>query len=734
MKRKRVIKKTLAVALTICMLMLSCSFAANSAVTGENLSADLVNGTIENEAKFLAACETGGSYTLAADITVSHDFGMTKPLTIYGTNHGAVHNIDFDDCTVTGGSIELYYTNLVGSLRQDSTCNATSINVTGDSNYHTNCQIQNFTFSGFTGESTITINYLPMHQVNIIDCDCAEITVESCCAGGFPEWSTGKEDLIISSVNAGLPRNSYIQNCRENFCVKYTSNYPVGNEQPSLSVSGYDSSSEPVNVDFQAPYGVKCSFNRCNLKLLDGSYTIPNCNFYPCTFYNSNVEGRIILAAGAILRLDANSTINGHSCMMGDEGVEFTDSYGTWPPAKIKYDNQTIETTEHIEISGSPVIPVKWDTNAFNLTAPSILVTNGASLDIGTSSNISAPITVDSDSSCRLIGYYDESSPINIEGLVANPNSAVELSGCVNFNKPMFAKDATIKILKQSYYGGSSYKDADYNIVMSGGTMDLGMLFAPDYDVTLNRCTVMDGTDINLYGDSSITTLGIKDGNTTGLDIYVNDEDTTPIGGCYSASVNPDTLETTLGDTPMFYSVYDHHVLFSNDVQGDDTGSAGFGLGADKYKPAEILGIQAKATDNKAMEGTRSARIIAAVDKEIIDKATDYGFELIGQNGNTKADLQSSIGTLQDEKIVKMSCKGTSNKLSGDYGTPGTGKEYTYVTVAVDNVPEDATIGARFYYTNPDGSKTYYATYTSGSGATYDGCVFYCADDVTVPA
>ncbi len=141
----------------------------------------------------------------------------------------------------------------------------------------------------------------------------------------------------------------------------------------------------------------------------------------------------------------------------------------------------------------------------------------------------------------------------------------------------------------------------------------------------------------------------------------------------------------------------------------DDT--ADFGLSGNTFKNLELLGVQKKS------DGERSIRFVAVLNNSIIKDADDYGFIAAGYS--TVKDARDIVSCLNIENAHLYSCKGSSNTVSGDYGKFSAGKDYKYVTFAVNNIGNNA-VAAKFYIKK--GSKVFYADYTNDNAVTYNNC------------
>lgn len=145
----------------------------------------------------------------------------------------------------------------------------------------------------------------------------------------------------------------------------------------------------------------------------------------------------------------------------------------------------------------------------------------------------------------------------------------------------------------------------------------------------------------------------------------------------------------------------------------DDTSLTGI---TNEFKNLEILGVQKKEDESK-----RDIRFVTVINNEVLKDAEDYGYIAVGA-----LDKETARTALESYLLDKapanhiFSCKGTSNKISGEYGKSDVDTKYKYVTFVVNNIG-DFSVGVIFYVKNKDG-KVYYAPYTNSSG-TYKNCV-----------
>ena len=154
-------------------------------------------------------------------------------------------------------------------------------------------------------------------------------------------------------------------------------------------------------------------------------------------------------------------------------------------------------------------------------------------------------------------------------------------------------------------------------------------------------------------------------------------------------------------------------------IDAGDTYFTSFGITESDsgYNGLNLLGVQKKAnTSNK------SIRFITLVNREALNAADDYGYIAVGST-----DMDSARSIVESYTLDKaparhiFSCKGSSNKISGDYGKDDADTNYKYVTYAVNNIA-DYYVGVMFYIKDTKGN-VFYAPYTNADGKTYKSCV-----------
>lgn len=156
------------------------------------------------------------------------------------------------------------------------------------------------------------------------------------------------------------------------------------------------------------------------------------------------------------------------------------------------------------------------------------------------------------------------------------------------------------------------------------------------------------------------------------------------------------------------------------------------------YTKANLLGVQKKETIKTDTAGT-GMRFVAELSSEFVNKDNiDYGFEVVKTSKNNTSEFNTAGGfdimqNLINENsgnIKSISCKNTSNNITGDtrYGdNDDMSTEYKYVTLAVNDIPDNQGIAVRFYV-EIDGIR-YYSGYTDSKGTSCRGC---CASYVTL--
>ena len=172
-----------------------------------------------------------------------------------------------------------------------------------------------------------------------------------------------------------------------------------------------------------------------------------------------------------------------------------------------------------------------------------------------------------------------------------------------------------------------------------------------------------------------------------------------------------DYTQTTLEEVtiPAFLDV-----VFHPTSAEDDNITKFFDKNSMSYKALDLLGVQLKEDKTK-----RDVRFITVINSDILasDEVKDYGY-IFTSTSKTQTYARDNINKLTlDNASHKYSCKDTYNTFTEEYGnTDFDSTDYKYVTAAINDIPEDYTIGSRFYVKLKDGT-VLYAKYL-----TYDGC------------
>ncbi len=144
----------------------------------------------------------------------------------------------------------------------------------------------------------------------------------------------------------------------------------------------------------------------------------------------------------------------------------------------------------------------------------------------------------------------------------------------------------------------------------------------------------------------------------------------------------------------------------------DDTVLTGI---SNEFKNLQLLGVQKKSDESK-----HSIRFVTAINRKVVNDAEDYGYIAAGASDmeNARSVVEGYTLDTAPEKHI-FSCKGTSNKISGEYGKNDSDTKYRYVTFSVNDIG-DYAVAAMFYVKDKNGN-VFYAPYTNSNG-TYNSC------------
>jgi hypothetical protein len=184
---------------------------------------------------------------------------------------------------------------------------------------------------------------------------------------------------------------------------------------------------------------------------------------------------------------------------------------------------------------------------------------------------------------------------------------------------------------------------------------------------------------------------------------------------CVSRSIDFENIYTTDDDTNVIVGEAIEHEA------DDQTWLKDYSL-----NNLGILGVQKRADSE-----TDDMRFVAAVNNDIIQDADEYGF-IVGKSAKT--DVAEARGYAEkakygeDENCATIDCKGTSNKISEKFGWYASDTPYKYVTLAVENVPDDQTLVVRFYvkkgnniwYSRYQKDQTVYKNFYKGLAVNWD--------------
>ena len=136
------------------------------------------------------------------------------------------------------------------------------------------------------------------------------------------------------------------------------------------------------------------------------------------------------------------------------------------------------------------------------------------------------------------------------------------------------------------------------------------------------------------------------------------------------------------------------------------------------YRSLDLLGVQLKEDTSK-----RDVRFITVVNSDILasNEVEDYGY-IFTATSKSQTEARDNIHKLTLDNATHIySCRDTYNTFTYEYGTTDfESTDYKYVTAAINDIPDNATIGARFYVKLKDDT-VLYATYKPEE-YTYDGC------------
>ncbi len=177
-------------------------------------------------------------------------------------------------------------------------------------------------------------------------------------------------------------------------------------------------------------------------------------------------------------------------------------------------------------------------------------------------------------------------------------------------------------------------------------------------------------------------------------------------------------------NTSGFYTTSDDKKIYFNNEfvpRSDDILAKSPENNLDILKNFLILGVQKKTE----MTTRNCIRFVSVVNTDILRDAKEYGYIIarISTSSMNYVTARSKIGqvTYESPNIYKKDIKGTSNKVSGNYGKYDEDTPYKYVTIGINDVPDDVVFMARFYVIDKNDNITYADYYNSGN-ERFDGC------------
>ena len=265
------------------------------------------------------------------------------------------------------------------------------------------------------------------------------------------------------------------------------------------------------------------------------------------------------------------------------------------------------------------------------------------------------------------------------------------------------------------FSGYGEYRDAlvSNSINLYGvSAADLNVNFGEgNVKQTYNVCDDLDTTGLSiwyLWYDGTHEYYPVTADMVSGFDNTKSGRQTLTVASPYPTD---DELSYDITMTKIYTTDNSEEINLDNYFSRDEADTADFKISS-SFKKLQLLGVQKKS------DGSRDIRFVAAIDSKVAKDTDEYGF--IAAKGDTLAEAKGKLSgvTYSTAKNI-YNCKGTSNKLSGDYGVYGTETDYKYVTLAIDNIGESA-VAVKFYVKK--GSKLYYADYYTKNGEWFELC------------
>ncbi|MGN1130027.1 MAG: hypothetical protein ACI4Q8_01655, partial [Ruminococcus sp.] len=648
-------------------------YTINNAIVEGDIYVDGVKTTeaITTLEQLKTAAANGGTYALGADIEVSEQVDVKSPLTLYGNRKtlkstktkSTMLNLSGLDSTVTVIDATL---DVNGNDTWAVSCSKNGGNNPNNVITLTDCTVKNAVSSSYVG----AINQFGSSTGYYNNCTFTNnvCQVKFNDVSGADVWAGAKAKVYI---NGGTYDEVYL------------------NANTSSGASGYVSGGAVIdtfNLGFGSP----------NVEITDGS-TVNTLTKWDDVYSGTHYEGTYTV--------DETSTI-GVAYTYVDNETALKDVITKGVAIRICSD---FEVTEKVTVSNDLTIDGNGKTIKANGTeyifdtanTPVVLTFNNLTLD------------------CNNVAHFAIHTS---EESVANQDTAVKLTDCTVKNSigdyynhaavylysraTGYFENCTFENNTLTYDGEWAYANgadiwsgAATNVTIDGGSYS---------QVFINANRGVAG-QLTVEGDAAINELTLESDGKTATAAIADTATVTKVNvGTTEAVVTEDgKIIGTSGEcaTP------DADDTFSNNLPADQKFTKNF----------ELMGAQRKANDENAI------RFVSVIDADLIAAADDYGY-IIGTTTKDKLTAMQNAGniTLDNVPHLAVSCKETSNQLSGDYGLYDTDTNYKYVTAAIENITDPSlTILARVYV--KCGDKTYYGDYITAS-ATYAGCATSLVD------
>lgn len=174
-------------------------------------------------------------------------------------------------------------------------------------------------------------------------------------------------------------------------------------------------------------------------------------------------------------------------------------------------------------------------------------------------------------------------------------------------------------------------------------------------------------------------------------------------------------------------------IVFNNEVIPKNDDPLAQANSFSSLKNFLILGVQKKPE----MAGTKSIRFVSVVNTNILRDAEEYGYILakVDNKGDTNKykTIRGKINQITYEKaygensnsLFVKNVKETDNKISGNYGKYNEDTPYKYVTLGLNDIPEEKVFIVRFFVKKKIDDSRYtvqYADYYDSEKNKYAGC------------